>query len=237
MPKVRATMGDFAQVAVGRERWGAERRIPRHRHDRGYAAVVLSGGYEECGNRGRFRVGPGDVLLHDAFDAHLDRFQAQGTEILNLVLDRPLTGRGVGCVADADSIVRAADRDMAEAVACLREQLRETERTPGDWPDMLARDLLADADCRLDTWARVHGLAAATVSRGFRKVFGIGPAAFRVEARAQRAYALITGSSMPLVSIAVATGFADQAHLARATRALTGAPPSTWRRSNPFKTA
>ena len=229
-------MTTFAHTSNGRESWGAHGSIPRHRHDRGYVAVILSGGYEECGNRGRFRVGPGDVLLHDAFDAHLDRFRAQGAQILNLVMDPPAPGTGIGCVADADSIARAAERDVAEAAACVREQLQETERGPEDWPDMLARDLLADPDCRLDAWARAHGLAAATVSRGFHKVFGTSPAAFRTETRTRRAYALIAGSAAPLVSIAVATGFADQAHLSRATRALTGAPPSAWRRSNSFKT-
>ncbi len=229
-------MSGFAHIADGRESWPAHLSIPRHRHDQGYAALVLSGGYEECGSRGRFRVGPGDVLLHGAFDAHLDRFQGEGTEILNLITDDPALGSGIGHVADADSIVRAAERDLAEAAACLREQLCETRRSAEDWPDILARDLLDDPDCRLDAWARAHGLAAETVSRGFGKVFGVTPASFRAEARARRALMLIASSDAPLVAIAASTGFADQAHMSRATRTLTGAPPTAWRRSNPFKT-
>lgn len=229
-------MSGFAHIADGRESWPAHLGIPRHRHDQGYAALVLSGGYEECGSRGRFRVGPGDVLLHDAFDAHLDRFQGEGAEILNLITDDPALGSGIGHVADADSIMRAAERDLAEAAACLRDQFRETRRSAEDWPDILARDLLDDPDCRLDAWARAHGLAAETVSRGFGKVFGVTPASFRAEARARRALMLIASSDAPLVAIAASTGFADQAHMSRATRALTGAPPTAWRRSNPFKT-
>jgi hypothetical protein len=34
-----------------------------------------------------------------------------------------------------------------------------------------------------------------------------------------------------------AAGFADQAHMSRAIRVLTGATPGNWRRSNSFKTA
>jgi len=225
------------QITNGRQSWSANQSVPRHRHDQAYVAVVLSGGYEECGSGGRFRVGPGDVLLHAAFDAHLDRFLNKGAQILNLVVAGLAPSFSVGHVGDPDAIVRAAELDPAEAGARLREQLRETKHALDDWPDILAHDLLYKPDCRLDSWARAHDLAAETLSRGFGKVFGITPASFRVEVRARHAFALITGSDAPLVSIAAATGFADQAHMSRATRALTGSPPRTWRRSNPFKTA
>jgi AraC-like DNA-binding protein len=199
-------------------------------------AVVLSGGYEECGSRGRFNVGAGDVLAHDAFDAHLDRFRDKGAQILNLVLTNAMPGISIGRVADPDAIARAAELDPLEAADQLRAQLRTAHRRFQDWPDILAADILRDSDCRLDSWARNHGLAAETISRGFGQVFGVTPATFRAEVRARRAFALITAGNAPLVAIAAATGFADQAHMSRATRALTGSPPSWWRRSNQFKT-
>jgi AraC-like DNA-binding protein len=229
-------MGSFAQITIGRECWGANHHIQRHRHDLAYAAVVLSGSYEECGSRGRFRVGTGDVLLHDAFDAHLNRFQHRGAQVLNLVVADFAPSFAIGHVGDPDRIARAAERDPAKAGALLREMLRETKRAPEDWPDILARDLLSNPHCRLDRWAKKHGLAAETLSRGFNKVFGVTPAFFRRETRARRAFALITASGLPLASIAATTGFADQAHMSRTLRALTGAPPRSWRRSNPYKT-
>jgi AraC-like DNA-binding protein len=229
-------MAGFVQIANGTEYWSAKHSIPRHRHTQAYAAIILSGGYEECGDQGRFRVGPGDVLLHRAFDAHLNRFQHRGTQILNLVVAGPAPDFSIGYVRDPDAIVSASERDPVEADAQLCEQMLETNRAPEDWPDILACDLGNNPDCRLDAWAKQHGLAAETVSRGFGKVFGVTPASFRKEVRARRAFALITGSDAPLASIAAATGFADQAHMSRATRALTGLPPCTWRRSNPFKT-
>jgi AraC-like DNA-binding protein len=229
-------MSSFEHIGNGRQNWSPRHCIPRHRHDRAYAAVVLSGTYEECGSRGRFRVGPGDVLLHSAFDAHLDRFQNQGAQILNLVVAGAVPASfSIGRVGDPDAIARAAERDPIEAGAQLHAQLCETPSALQDWPDLLVTDLLSDPDCRLEIWARKHGLAAETISRGFGKVFGVTPAAFRVEVRARCALALITGSDEPLACIAAATGFADQAHMSRATRALTGSPPSWWRRSNPFK--
>lgn len=206
--------------------------IPRHVHRQAYVAVVLSGGYEECGSRGRFRVGPGYVLLHDEFDSHLDRFGPGGAEILNLLLTGEVPGFGCGRIGDPDTVARVAERDRAEAGARLRQQLLEAAHPPADWPDALAVELLQDPSCRLESWARGHGLAPETVSRRFHAVFGVTPARFRAEARARRAFALITGSDAPLARIAAEAGFADQAHLSRATHALTGYPPRAWRKSN-----
>lgn len=229
-------MGGFAHISNGKECWHCGARIPRHRHENAYAAIVLSGSYEECGSRGRFRVGAGDVLLHDAFDAHLNSFHRAGAQILNLV-----TASAVafchGRVADPDAIASAAERDTVEAGTALHAQLRPVDRAMFDWPDKLARDLIADPGCRLEDWAQAHGLAAETLSRGFRKVFGMTPVAFRLETRARRAFAMITTGSAPLAVIAATTCFADQAHMSRAVRGLTGAAPGRWRRSNSFKTA
>ncbi len=230
-------MQGFASVTAGRERWDAHTAVPRHRHEHAYAAIVLAGGYEECGSHGRFRVGPGDVLLHGPFDAHLDRFFAAGAHILNLVVPALALPRfRRGRVADADIIARLAQRDRCAAGDELVRQLRAQPPVCVDWPDLLAAELLRDPSCRLDAWARRHGLAPATISRGFRRTFGVTPAAFRLEARTHRAFERIVTSAQPLADLAQATGFADQAHLTRAVRALTGASPAAWRPSNRFKT-
>jgi len=67
-------------------------------------------------------------------------------------------------------------------------------------------------------------------------VFETSPAAFRAEARVHRALALMAAGGASLAGIAAGTGFADQAHMTRAIRALTGRPPGYWLRSNWFKT-
>ncbi|MGN6515965.1 MAG: helix-turn-helix domain-containing protein [Rhizomicrobium sp.] len=228
-------MGGFSHICDGQECWHRGARIPRHRHAKAYAAIVLAGSYEECGSRGRFRVVPGEVLLHDAFDAHLNSFDRAGARILNLTV-RSTAGLSHGRVADPDMIARAAERDAVEAGVALQGQIRSVDRAAFDWQDELARDLIADPDRRLDDWAHGHGLAAETVSRGFRKVFGVTPAAFRLEARTRRALDMIVADVAPLAAVAAKAGFADQAHMSRAILGLTGASPGRWRRSNPFKT-
>lgn len=226
----------FAPTPLGHERRGSRVHIPHHCHDRAYAALILSGSYEESGSRGRFCVGPGDVLLHDAFDAHLDRFESSGAQIFSLIIEGWPSETSVAHVADPDAIIRAAERDLIYATSLLLAELRCKPLVYYDWPDLLAKDLLGDPGWRLDVWARRRSLAPATVSRGFRKVFGIAPAAFRLGARARRAFRMIRGSDLSFAAIAATTGFADQAHMSRAIRALTGATAGSWRASNSFKT-
>jgi AraC-like DNA-binding protein len=211
---------------VGHEVWAGSCTVPRHRHYGAYAAVIVSGGYEESGSYGRYRVQPGHVLLHRRFDAHLDRFGQGGAQVLNLPLNEdPVFG--LGSVSDLDAIARLAVTDVIAAREALKEQLLPARAPVDDWPDLLARDLLADPRLRLDDWAERHGLAPATLSRGFAKVFATSAAAFRAEARAQIALALIaTGAA--LADIAVSAGFSDQPHMTRAITALTGHPPGYW---------
>lgn len=228
-----------AGLPARRERWCGQSGVPRHTHRTAYAAVVLSGGYEECGNRGRFRVRPGDVLLHAAFDAHLDRFGARDTEILNLALRDPTAAKvWGGQVGDADAIVRLAERDPDAASGALIAALLGTPRAERDWPDLLAEDIARDPGLRLESWARRLGLAAETLSRAFKKLYGVTPARFRAETRARRALLHLAGSKGALAGVAARAGFADQPHMTRAVKALTGAPPGAWRAtSNRFKTA
>ena len=94
--------------------------LDRHSHDAAYAAVVVAGSYEEAGDQGRFRVEAGGVLLHDRFEAHLDRFSRAGAIVLNLPLPTGLSFKpGAAKLADPDPIVMAAERSLAKATALL----------------------------------------------------------------------------------------------------------------------
>jgi len=98
-----------------------------------------------------------------------------------------------------------------------------------DWPDMLADALTADPALRIGDWACDHGLADATVSRGFQQVYGVSPSAFRAQMRGRTAWRRILDADNALAELAYELGFADQAHMTRTVRAITGQPPSAWR--------
>lgn len=227
----------FASISAGRQRCPQRRLVPRHRHARPYAALVLRGGYEEAGDSGRWRVAPGDILFHDCFHAHLDRFGQLPSELLNIALPagfRPPAA--AASVADADAIVCASTRDLQELLNLL-SGLDPLPPVNADWPDLLAEELISAPNLCLSDWADRHRLTPIQVSRGFRQLFGTSPKRFRAEARARSALGQISAGRTPLAGIAADAGFADQAHMTRAVAALTGRPPRRWRRSETgFKT-
>ena len=205
----------------------ADGRIERHRHTHAYAALVLSGGYCETGDRGRFEARPGQVLIHGAWESHMNAVSPGGARVLNL----PLPGEidfDAGLIADPDAVARAAERDPAEAAALLVQRATPIAVAPSDWPDALARALRDDPDLSLSRWASGMGLAAATISRGFARVFGTSPRCYRAEQRALKAIRSLDGRE-PLAGLAAELGFVDQAHMTRAVVSLTGLTPGRFR--------
>jgi AraC-like DNA-binding protein len=215
--------------APGRIRYGAREILHRHRHDTAFAAIVLKGNYVEAGDTGRHRVTQGDVIVHCGYESHLDRFDAQGGEVLVLPL-AAWDGPVVGQLDNPDSIVSLAERCPVSAVIALKGQLQARQPTFEDWPDLLAANLIAAPELSIAAWARRQQLHPGSVSRGFRQQFGLTPAGFRSAVRAQHAARAVAGSQTPLAQIAFATGFADQAHMGNAVRRLTGLSPTALRR-------
>jgi len=203
-------------------------RMARHRHGHGYAAVVLSGGYVEAGDRGRFRARPGQVLIHGPWESHMDAVARSGAVVLNLPLAAELAF-GAGVVADPDAVARAAQKDLVEAAVLLGETIRPLDSVLDDWPDRLAAALRRDPDTALEDWAVAAGIAPATVSRGFRHVFGASPRRYRAEQRALKAARLLLRRDDPPAALAAELGFFDQAHMTRAVAALTGLTPGRLR--------
>ena len=205
------------------ERATAGQQIARHHHEGAYAALILSGGYLEAGDKGRIRTGPGAVVFHAAFEGHCNRIAGSGADILNLTLsDTPQFSLGV--CSDPDTVARLAERDTSEAVEWLLSTTVATIAPAIDWPDQLAADIRSDAVGRLDWWAADHGLSASEVSRGFSAAYGVSPKRFRLELRAARAARVIKNGSR-LSDAAFAAGFADQPHMTRTIGAMFGRSP------------
>jgi AraC-like DNA-binding protein len=210
----------------GRERHSGNESMARHMHPTANIAVVLSGGYEEAGDGGRFHVRAGDAVIPAPFDSHLDRFTPKGAHILSLPAGHCSAFKGgFGHINDPDLIVRVAEHDLAPAAALVLASWREYSLSGMDWPEQLGQALAVNPELCLNEWAQEFGLAPATVSRGFKQVFGITPSGFRARSRAKLAWAMITASDVPLCRIAADLGFSDQSHMTRQLRSLTGKTP------------
>lgn len=219
----------FRDARFGTERLAALGHVPRHRHRHAYAALVLAGGYEEAGDSGRWRVSPGDVLIHGAMEAHQDHVGARGCILVNVALPGAPPAGGLYRIADPDAVVRLAESDGPAALACLLAGVRQAVPPLDDWPDLLARRLGGEEDFPIGRWAEEIGLAPESVSRGFRRAYGVSPRRYRLEARARRALAMLRSSEPGLAAIAQDCGFADQPHLTRTITGMTGCTPGQWR--------
>ena len=209
-------------------------RLSRHRHPYPYAAVVLAGAYREAGSGGRFRVRSGEVMFHDAFEAHLNSVEPAGAVILNIPMSThmPMSPRIAGgahfSVADVDALAAMAERDLFAAAQELLDSLVALPAPLGDWPDLLAADLRRNAVPCLADWSARHGLTPHALSRGFRAAFGVTPKRFGLECKAHAALRRIRVCGDSLCSIAMDSGFSDQAHMTRTVADITGSPPSRW---------
>jgi AraC-like DNA-binding protein len=212
--------------------------LERHSHGGAYAALVLSGSYEEAGDRGRLRVEPGDVILHDRFEAHLDRFSRATAAVLNLPLNPGhVFVPGKGRITDPDEIVRTAERCPAEAIDLALSTVQQRPSLQEGWPDELAATLIEDPSLVLTSWAEAQRLAPWAVSRGFAELYGVSPEGFRARSRALAAWKAIWATEASLADIACQFRFADQSHMCRGIKQLTGVPPWQWRKAaNRFKT-
>ena len=221
---------DTLPTPFGLEKIEALAQLPRHRHNASFLAVVFSGGYLETGDAGRFRVGPGDVLVHAPYEAHRDQLSPAGATILNLPCPAELEGAPHWQVADPDGLHALAAVDPREALAAIAAEASPCAEIVFDWPDLLARSLRELAPICLAKWAEQNGLAPETVSRSFARAYGVTPHRYRAEARARRAVVALRSRRRPLATIAADLGFSDQAHMSRAVRALSGRTPGDLRR-------
>jgi AraC-like DNA-binding protein len=204
--------------------------LARHRHRFAYATIVLEGSYEEAGDAGRITAQPGDVLFHAAFSAHLDRVGGQPARVLDLPLG-DTAAAAFASIADADALVRLAERDAREAALGLADMVEPAEEEIRSTADALAAALRAPAPPRIADWAMDRSRSREAVSRQFCAAYGVPPAQYRLEAMARRAWREVVAGAAGLAEIACTAGFADQAHMTRAVARLTGITPGAWRKA------
>jgi AraC family transcriptional regulator len=77
----------------------------------------------------------------------------------------------------------------------------------------------------------VAGLSRSYFSHAFRASVGRTPHAHIVRTRIEHAMQRMIETDEPLSEIALAAGFADQAHFSNKFRRVTGMTPTRWRRA------
>lgn len=133
----------------------------------------------------------------------------------------------------------AAEALLVEGLAAVAERhgaAVPSADSPADAPSCrravaLARDAIEDGlggPIRLETLARDAGVSPRHLLRSFRAEIGLSPQHYLRQARVRAAAARLRRGQR-LAEAAFAAGFADQAHMTRAFKALMGATPGAYR--------
>ncbi len=117
----------------------------------------------------------------------------------------------------------------------MRSQLpRRSRGTLAPWQINRVRAYVEErisSPIALDELARIAKLSTSYFSAAFKTTMGIPPHNYIVIRRVEFAKYRMLNSDAPLCEIALDCGLADQAHLSRIFRRVTGTTPSAWRRA------
>jgi AraC family transcriptional regulator len=136
------------------------------------------------------------------------------------------------CLSDASTLLGPDLQDLGANGPTM------DSAQPGGLATWQARRTLAHIEANLaskmeiDDLANVVALSRSHFSRAFKRTLGFSPMEYVVVRRVERAKVMISGTREPLAEVALACGFADQAHLNRRFRDIVGISPGRWRRSN-----
>jgi AraC-like DNA-binding protein len=229
-------------------------KIGTHAHDRPVVVLVLEGTVTTTGTS-TFTHGPNAVRTVPAGEKHSNSYGSKGARCFLVeirpelrehlgrhveLLEQPLPSGAVGA---ADVFRRmyeefALDDDVAPLAiqGCLLELVARLARVAmrSAAPPWLSRvrDILSDRSRgamsirELSVAVDVHPVHLA---RQFRLYYGCSPSTFVRLLRVDWARRALRQTDQALSSIALEAGFADQSHLTREFRRLTGMTPARYR--------
>jgi len=226
--------------------------LAMHEHSAPFFTYVLRGEFVERTGRMDRECARGSVIFHPPCDAHANAVGPRGTMSLNVEISPELWAELAGVSGQvlsgdvewlAAAVWREFHRDdaaaelgMDEAVALLCASLRsEHQRTAS----ISARRLALSAEYisqhlapvpRLAEVAQVAGVHPMHLARLFRQRYGYSMGEFVRRRRIAWACGQLASSDEGLAAIALAAGFADQAHFSRTFRRVTGCTPRWYRR-------
>ena len=232
-------------------------RFRKHEHDCGHICVVLDGGFVEREKDGWRDVEPGTVRVSGAATHDID-FGPRGATCLVMEFDAPIAlpdsarfiendsrltalARGIERVTGAtDPASRILANDLeTEFLAQVSRRLNGKPGHPPPWLERI-REIIHDNGgvTSVDTLARYAGIHRVHLARTFSDHYGVSVTRYSRSVRARSALLLLASSGHKLSRIAAESGYADQSHLTREIRAITGTTPAALRSMlHRFKTA
>lgn len=238
-------------------RHAAPRRLPEHSHEQAFFCVVLEGGYTERVGRRRERYEPLSVLFHAPELSHEDEIGRGGGRFFSVELGRAWMERLREIVGVPEVAADPGIGELAWLAARLFREFRQPNAgsplaVEGLVLEMLAVAARASGEVRQrPPWmgraiellesehaqeVTVAGIAAAVgvhpvhFTRSFRRWQGLSASEYVLRLRVRSACRrLLADGEVGLAEVATAAGFADQSHLTRMFRRVTGMTPGGFR--------
>lgn len=232
-----------------------EHEVHPHSHADAHLVLVMVGDYVSSA-AGAPTLSRGVALVYNPPGTeHRDRFRGTGGRFITIAVspatlrglgdavalpDQPeaLSGRAIALASNAARRLNDRGPGTALHVESLCTELmaevaqhgrREREPTP-PWLWQVRERLHAEGEPNLATLAREFGVHPVSLSRGFRRAFGLTPGAYLRRCRLDRAAAMVAANRLPLHEVALHCGYFDQAHFTRDFRRAYGRTPMDVRR-------
>jgi AraC family transcriptional regulator len=231
------------------------RSIGLHEHTLSYFLLPFGGAYRETHDGLTIEYDPFSIAFHPAGFIHSD--EILGPEKFFAIELQPEWQSRVGHLFDVSAwqfelqhgeavwlAVKLLQRflqdeieDALEVDAAVSEMLGialrlvDRDRPQRAWVREVKRLLREGYTGRvsLDELGERIGIHPASLSRGFRVDEGITVGEYLSRVRVQEACRQMAGSNATLAQVAAGCGFADQSHLTRVFKSITGSPPGVFR--------
>lgn len=234
--------------------YAAGYRQRRHSHSHHGISFLIAGSLREQVRRREETAAPFSLVIKPAEVSHTDWVGPEGARLLQIKFDadnRLWHESGIGghdnwrwmhngpglrqMTALLARLQPTYDASIEEAaIDLLAELTRAEEPGRGPAPAWLRPikeqlDDAAEESPGVQWLADLAGVHAVSLSRAFRRHYGVSVAQYRKLARFRRAVAALTGSSRSLCEVAHACGYTDHAHFCRDLRTLAGVSPGAIR--------
>lgn len=240
-------------------------RLPRHMHERPYICLIRHGTYSERFGRRNRSCGPAMVVYHPAGEHHCQEMHGRDVASFNVEIgptwqqrmieigmaaDQPVQFEGGHAHDIAVRMLRELNHDDIDTAPAIEElfcqllaEIRSstTPRPLGSGPAWLGsvREML---DARIQEPLSLGGIAEEAgvhpvhLATTFRQHFGCSVGEYMRRRRVAAARDMLGNPDIPLTRVAIEAGFADQSHLTRTFKRLTGVTPGRYRTFLAFKT-